>query len=247
MVQTEDAPVELRLLGGFELSVGATTIDMTPSAQRLLAFVALTPRGADRSFTAFQLWPEHDERRAKANLRSALWRLGKVPAQLVIATKSQLRLAPTVWVDVKHGMVDFATAGLLSIVQAMLPLQSLDSDLLPDWYDDWLTIERERFRQLHFAMLEEAARSQLEQGGCSAAVQLALAAVAIDPLRESGHRIVIEAHLAHGNRFEAERQFEYYRGLLRAQTGCEPTAGMTAVLDQHSVEPERATALLIAV
>ena len=102
-VDTQDQAVELRLLGGFGLKVNGRTIDMTPAAQRLLAFVALTCRGADRSYTAFQLWPEHGEERAKANLRSALWRLSKAPAELITATKSHLRLSPAVWVDVRHG------------------------------------------------------------------------------------------------------------------------------------------------
>lgn len=216
-------PVELHLLGGFELTVNGEPIDMTPSAQRLLAFVALTPRGADRSFTAFQLWPEHDERRAKANLRSTLWRLGKVPAELVIATKTQLRLAPTVWVDARHGVAELSACHFDSIVGAVLPLQSLDTDLLPDWYDEWLMIERERLRQFRLGLLEQAAEHAIDQRRFATAVQLALAAVAVEPLRESGHRLVIRAHLANGNRFEAERQYRCYRTLMQSQMGCDPS------------------------
>lgn len=250
MIETiQDPRVELRLLGGFELRVDGVPIDVTPAVQRLLAFIALNPRGADRCFTAFQLWPEHDERRAKANLRSALWRLGKVEATLVVATSCQLRLAPSVWVDLRDGIAESASSGLDHLVQAVLPLQSLDSDLLPGWYDDWLMIERERLRQFQLGTLEDEAKRQMGRGDCTRAVQLGLAAVAIEPLRESGHRIVIDAHLAQGNRCEARRQFECYRSLLAAQMGWEPSADLAALVETPlpRLGPERADRLLIAV
>lgn len=230
------AAVELRLLGGFGLRVEGRAVDMTPAAQRLLAFVALTSRGADRSYTAFQLWPDHDEERAKANLRSTLWRLSKVPATLLTATKTHIRLGPDVWVDVRHGLAEMASAGLDTVVAAALPFQALDFDLLPDWYDDWLTIERERMRQFRLATLEEGARRALHQDRIGQAVQLALAAVAVDPLRESGHRLAIEAHLANGNRAEAQRHYAWYRQLLERQIGGSPSWQLTALVDKAVID-----------
>jgi len=237
--------VELRLLGGFELSVDGVEVAMTPAAQRLLAFISLTTRGADRAYTAFQLWPEHCEQRAKANLRSALWRLGKVPTELVLASKTQLKLDANVWVDVRHGIAELATAGVGAVAEAALPFRALDSDLLPDWYDDWLMIERERLRQLRLGSLEEAGRQSLAAGHYSRAVQLGLAVVAIEPLRESGHRLVIEAHSANGNLFDARRQFDCYRTLLLSRMGCEPSDLLAEVMT--TVERRPASPILVAV
>lgn len=234
--------VELRLLGGFGLEVDGQRIEMTPAAQRLLAFVALTPRGAERSYTAFQLWPEQSEERAKANLRSTLWRLSKAPADLIVATKTHLRLCPWVWVDVRHGLAELAAAGNDAIVAAALPFQALDSDLLPDWYDDWLMIERERLRQLRLGSLEDAARAATAAGRFGQAVQLALATVSIDPLRESGHRLVIEAHLANGNRFDARRQYDTYLRLLRTQLGAAPSPQLTRLVESFAEPAALATA-----
>ncbi|MEL7207595.1 MAG: BTAD domain-containing putative transcriptional regulator [Actinomycetota bacterium] len=228
---TADTPlVELRLLGGFGLQIDGRIVDVTPAAQRLLAFVALTPRGAERSYTAFQLWPEHDEHRAKANLRSALWRLGKAPAVLIEATKSRLRLAEGVWIDVRHGLDELARAEPHTTLDTVRPMQSLDHDLLPDWYDDWLTVERERLRQFRLGTLEDAARHALRQGHPNAAVQLALAAVAIEPIRESSHRLVIDAHLANGNRFEAQRQLDCYQQMLQSALGHHPAMALSDVV-----------------
>lgn len=230
-IESSTSPIELRLLGGFGLTVDGQPVEMTPAAQRLLAFVALTPRGAERSYTAFQLWPEHDEQRAKANLRSALWRLGKAPAVLVAATKSHLRLGPEVWVDARHGVDELASGGLDSIVRASLPFQALDSDLLPDWYDDWLMIERERLRQFRLGSLEEGARLALDQGQLTRAIQLGLAAISIDPLRESGHRLVIEAHLANGNMSDALRQYQCCTQMLASRAGQAPSPRLVALVD----------------
>jgi DNA-binding SARP family transcriptional activator len=223
--------IELRLLGGFGLTIDDVAVDITPSAQRLLAFIALTPRGAERCYTAYQLWPEHDERRAKANLRSGLWRLGKASPDLIDATKSHLRLSSSVWVDVRHGIADLeATAGD-SIAACTLPFQALDSDLLPDWYDDWLTVERERLRQFRLGSLEESAAAALDRNRPAQAIQLALAAIAVDPLRESAHRLVAAAHIDNGNLADARRQYNTFAAIVYAQLGCRPSAQFTALID----------------
>ena len=223
--------IELRLLGGFGLEVDGQAVEVTPAAQRLLAFIALTPRGAERSYTAFQLWPEHDERRAKANLRSALWRLGKASADLVDATKSHLRLAAGVWVDIRDGIAELQLADDDSIIAAALPFQALDSDLLPDWYDDWLTIERERLRQFRLGALEEGAAMALDRDRPAQAIQLALAAIAIDPARESAHRLVARSHLVNGNVADARRQYETYAAIANTQLGCRPSPRFEALVD----------------
>lgn len=210
--------VRLCLIGGFELTIDGDPVELQPASRRLLAFVALLPRGVERMFAALQLWPEHSEDRAKANLRSALWRLNKVDAPLVVSTKTHLQLDRTVWVDVRHGMDALATAD----DDGIAPFASIANELLPDWYDDWLMIERERLRQLTMAGLEDKARRALDDDDTAVAIQFALRSAAVDPARESAHRLVIEAQLAEGNQCAARRSLTIYRGLL-TQLGLEPS------------------------
>jgi DNA-binding SARP family transcriptional activator len=203
--------VRLHLMGGFELEVAGRPVDgLQPAVQRLLAFVALAPRGVEREFAALQLWPDTTEERARANLRSALWRLRRVPVELVCTATSRLRLVPDVWVDARDGM-DQLAGGTGDPLDGTLPFRSLLSDLLPDWYEDWLMIERERLRQLSLRSLEERGRRALVDGDLSTAIQLGLMAASIDPLRESSHRLVVEAHLAEGNERDARRTLDGYR------------------------------------
>ena len=227
--------VELRLLGGFEMRLEGEVVELQPAMQRLLAFVSLAPRGVERCFAAFQLWPDKNEDRAKANLRSTLWRLGKLPADVVSATKNRLRLSSNIWVDAHHGIQGLMEGTDTAILDEMLPFHTLQSELLPDWYDDWLIVERERLRQLSLRALESKARQALTVGDTSDAIQVGLAAVAIDPLRESGHRIVIEAHLAEGNESEAVRELSRYRDILAAQPGLRPSPEIISLVDEHRV------------
>jgi DNA-binding SARP family transcriptional activator len=68
------------------------------------------------------------------------------------------------------------------------------------------------------------------QGELSMAIDLGLRAVAIEPLRESAHRLVIRAHFAEGNRTEAVRQYEACARLLRDELGVPLPAQMAALL-----------------
>lgn len=200
---TETA-VRLRLLGGFQLSVDGAPVELQPSVQRLTAFVALTPRGVGRMFAAFQLWPDKSEKRALANLRSTLWRLNQLQVPVIEVSPMKLALAPNVWLDIRNEAQEFI--GSVDIGGVPAPFQTLLTDLLPDWYDDWLIVERERIRLLRLSALETRARQSLAAGNTTMAIQFALAALAIEGARESAHQLVVAAHLAEGNECEARRE-----------------------------------------
>jgi DNA-binding SARP family transcriptional activator len=98
--------------------------------------------------------------------------------------------------------------------------------LLPACYDEWVLTERERFRQLRLHALEALCDRLTARGRYGEAIDAGLAAVCAEPLRESGHRAVIKAHLAEGNNAEARRQYETYRKVLRDELGVEPSPGL---------------------
>lgn len=229
-VVTVGTSARLQLLAGFEARLGELVLDLKPSLQRLLAFLALADTTVERPRTAFQLWPDTPEVRALANLRSALWRLRQQPVDLVETTTTHLRLHPDVWVDARHGVAELRTIDPDAVLAQEDAHLSLPGDLLPGWYDEWLVIERERLRQLRLCSLEAACRRLLAAGRWADAVELGLRTVALEPLRESAHRLVIEAHLGHGNAGEAERQLETCRLLLRRELGVEPSAHLSRLL-----------------
>ncbi|WP_236681061.1 AfsR/SARP family transcriptional regulator [Streptomyces siderophoricus] len=103
---------------------------------------------------------------------------------------------------------------------------------MPDWPDEWVTTERERFRQIRLHALEALCRRLTELGEHRSAIDAGLSAVAADPLRETAQRVLMEAHLAEGNLSEAVRQYRTYAGLLRRELGVEPTVHLTSLLPQ---------------
>ena len=222
----------LTLLEAFDLSDGAEPVSLCLPVQRLLAFLALRGRPTRRAYVAFTLWTDSSEDRAFGSLRSALWRLRRDGHRLVEETNGRLRLAPAVRVDVHeaaeaaHRVLDPAR----EIDDADRDRVFLDGELLPDWYDDWVALERERFRQLRVHALERLCERLTLEHRFTEAVETGLAAVEGEPLRESAHRVLIHAHLAEGNAAEALRQYRIFRGLLRDRLGLEPSGQMDALV-----------------
>src|SRR5215210_3933939 len=58
---------------------------------------------------------------------------------------------------------------------------ALGAELLPDWYDEWLQFERERYRQVRLHALEALASAFSRAGRHAQAVEAALGAVAAEP------------------------------------------------------------------
>ena len=109
----------------------------------------------------------------------------------------------------------------------------MSGDLLPDWDDEWVLLERERFRQIRLHALERSCELLMASGRLTEAIDAGLAALAAEPLRESAHRVLIRAHLAEGNRFEALRQFERYRDLMRSELGLAPSVEIADLIRAH--------------
>lgn len=223
MLRESEAAVRLRLLDGFELRQGLKIIPVALSAQRLLAFLALHTRPLQRVYVSGNLWLESSEMHANASLRTALWRLRRQGRGVVEVTSRKLALSSTVVVDVR----EVAARAHRVLAQCAEP-EDLGvlcdaGDLLPDWYDDWVLIERERFRQLRLHALESLCEASARRGRFADAAEAGLAAVASEPLRESAHRLLIATYLAESNVVEAVRQYRLYRALLRRQLGLEPS------------------------
>lgn len=220
------AGVELVLLRAFELRCDGEVVPLPMSAQRLLAFLALHDQSLFRSYVAGSLWLEASDDRANACLRSVLWRLQRFSDRLVDVSGRQLRLAQGVRVDVREieKLARSVIEGADDWEASSRAQELLLDDLLPDWYDDWLAVERECFRQLRLHALESLCERLTAGGRLGHALEAGLAAVAGDPLRESAHRALINVYLAEGNPGDALRQYRLYRGLLAEKLGLEPSA-----------------------
>lgn len=223
----------VHLIGHPRVSRDGEEIRLVDSGMRLLAYVSLNKGMIDRHLAAAELWPDVDDAHAAGNLRTALWRVNAVGVRLVDATRTSLRLADGVQVDV-HLLGAWAARMISSTASEHdLSYPSWDVqrlELLPGWYDDWILLDRERLRQRLLHGLEEMSRALIRAGRCAEAVDVAVVVVQADPLRESAQEVLIRAHLAEGNRGQAVRAYEQHRELLDQELGVEPTAQLKDVL-----------------
>jgi DNA-binding SARP family transcriptional activator len=224
--------VRLQLLRGFSLWSDGSRLEVPFAVQRLVAFLALQERRVHRLALAGTLWIDSSEDHAGASLRTALWRLGQVADGIVTIDGTTLALSRDVAVDLRHAV---SRANLLlerpeEHADHDVELLGIAGDLLPDWYDDWVLVERERFRQLRLHALETLCHAFAAVGAHMEAVRAGLAAVAVEPLRESSHRALISAYIAEGNPSEALRHYELYKRQLTEALELHPSARMEMMI-----------------
>lgn len=227
-------PVRLGLLGGFRLNVEAEEVPLPMNAQRLVCFLALHDQPLLRTFVGGSLWGESSDSHAGGSLRSALWRLRRATYPVVNLTSDHIELSEAVAVDLREGR---------ALAHRVLdPSQDLDgvaevneevlsADLLPDWTEDWVMMERESYHQLRLRALEALCRRLSAKGRFGQAVQAGMAAVSGEPLRESARLALIEAHLAERNVGAALREYDSFHQLLHDELGLDPSEDMRALVE----------------
>ena len=201
---------ELSLLDTFELRWDGQPIGLSLGPQRVLAYLALQGRPVLRVGVAGTLWADAPAARSAARLRTSLWRLNRTGRPLIRASGNTLALGPTVSVDVhdfERRVRDLRRTPLAAASELAIASSERSGGILPDWDEDWVVVERERFRQLRLHALEQSCVELASKGRFGEAIEAGLAAVREEPLHETAHRILIETYLAEGNRAEALRQY----------------------------------------
>ena len=226
--------VRLSLLGHFSLRADGVERPLAAGSRRLITLLALSGQWIRRPVVAGTLWPEANDARASACLRSAIARLGHAHVEVLCVNANELSLNAAVRVDLRNAEVEarrlLASHGALCDADRCgVSAGRLSLELLPGWYDDWVLMEAEAWRQLRLHALE-ALSIRLSSTACHAeAILAALAAVSSDPLRESARSVLIRAYLAEGNRSEAQREFRTISGALLGSLGVEPTPRLHAL------------------
>jgi DNA-binding SARP family transcriptional activator len=233
--------VQLRLLSGFDLTIGSRRIALPLSAQRVLVALALRPQEHDRTALGEMLYPDGRRKQAMASLRSALWRARRDTGHTLAEARGQrLRLADRVEVDLRtwmhHARVVTSQPPAEFAPDSSEWVQALSQELLPSWSEEWLVLERQRWDLLRLHALERLAEQFAADGRSMEALEAGLAAVAIEPYRESAHRAIISAYIAEGNSASALAQYHRCQRLLTRDLGVRPTAQLQALVQDLTGE-----------
>jgi DNA-binding SARP family transcriptional activator len=225
----------LSVLGSTSVAFSGTGRAAVPAASwSLIGFLLCQPgMRASRGQVATLLWPDNDEQASRHRLATLLWRLKRSLAgheRLVDIADETLRLHQQVWIDA-HAFSRRATraldpAAMLSRQNRVhLLRQSLrlyQGPFLQGIYQDWALLERERLECLRLDALHALAQSEAEAQNWDEAVEAARLLCALEPLREDGHRILMQGYSAIGNRALALRQYRTCAELLASELGVEP-------------------------
>ena len=230
----------LRLLTEFQLLIDGRTITLPHSVERVVAFLGISQVPVSRVRLAATLWPDVADYRANGDLRSALWRMRRITG-VIEEVDSRLSLAGEVEVDI----VDLTELTQALILEPAPPALDRLPDLvraheiLPGWDEEWLIVERERYRIHRLRALERSAEALLAADDYAAALDAALASVVTEPYRETAHRLVIQIHIAEGNNAEALRAYRCYRSLVADELGIAPSSMMDDLVAPLSAMRDR--------
>ena len=219
----------LFLLGEFALTApGGQAIAITSRKNRaLLAILALSPgQTMSRERLASLLWGGSGEDQARNSLRQSLAvlrkELGPDGSKLIRSLDESLRLQ-TEGVAVDY--LEIAAGSKSSDVAALRAAAACcRGDLLQDLaireegFEEWLATERSHVMVSQFRLFEKLVERENDQARVAAAERLA----ALDPLRESSQRLLMQAYCDAGENGLALKQYERCRELLLRELHVEP-------------------------
>jgi predicted ATPase/DNA-binding SARP family transcriptional activator len=238
MMASETAiPLAIRCFGPFEVHVCGTPIPRLRSCKGywLLALLALRPGSAvERGWLAGLFWPESLETQAAAHLRRTLTDLRQALGTEACRLRSP---APhTLCLDLSGCEVDIHAfdAAISRGDEASLEraVALYRGPLLEGWAEEWAFQERQIREQAYLQALEHLAHHALEREEPQTAARYLRLAVAVDPMQESTHRMLMQALAAGGNHAAATELYRDLRLRLHRELNATPDPETSALFHQ---------------
>ena len=220
-----------------------------PGRQGRLVFaylLAADGRAVPRDELADALWGQEPPARWEkalsvivSKLRALLSEAGLDGAQALTSAFGcyQLKLPADSWIDVtaadeaataaEHALLAGDTAA--AIDDATTAASLARRTFLPGEDGRWVSERRAELQEILVRALECLADAALRAGDQAASIRSADELVALEPFRESGYRLLMQAQSAAGNDAEALRTYERCRSLLAEELGAYPSSETEAV------------------
>jgi len=229
--------LQIRLLGQFDVRVDGKRVTIpTRAAQSLLAYLALTAGTSHRrEKLAGVFWPDTTDDNARKNLRQELWRIRKaisVPqpadSDYLIADEFTLKFnrEAEYWLDV----VQLERPDL--DLQALLANLSLyQGELLPGFYDEWITLERERVNAVFDARMEGLLEQLIAAERWIAVQEWGERWLTLSGVREPAYRALMLTSGVRGDMAKVASLYQRCTDELLEYLGVEPSAETRALYD----------------
>jgi predicted ATPase/DNA-binding SARP family transcriptional activator len=211
-------------------------------ATALFAYLAITPGKHSRQSLATLFWPESEQEKAYAYLRRTLWTLNEALGEGWLKADREtidLDRGPGFWLDVdqfrillaecsSHGHSAFqACPECISALGQAVDLYQADfmaGFSLKDSpaFDDWQFLQADHLRREQTGALEQLARCYAAQAQYDRAIEVSQRWLALDPLDEAAHRLLMVLYSEAGQRNAALRQFQECVRILKDELDIAP-------------------------
>jgi len=235
------ADVSVKLLGMPRVLDGSGAELPLPGkkARALLAYLAANlGRDQPRDRLATLLWGSRFQDQARQSLRQCLSRLRRALGRddILQVGEDQVGLnAGSVTVDTARleALALAGTAESLEEAASLLGDEFLAGLDIPEpEFEDWVAGERRRIRDIACRVWADLAERRAAAGEFGRAVDAAERLVALDPLREDGHRLLMRLYAGSGQRTQALRQYRAAAELIRKELQAEPEPETRALFER---------------
>ena len=238
--------LRITLFGSLHLERDGQPLDRFPSrkVRDLFAYLVLNRHTSHpREVLAGLLWGDADDDRARHSLNTTLWRLngvlGDQAARCLRVTAQEIGFFPPSehWLDVAEFESRCALAARATAAeeQAILYGQAVSfyrGDLLPDCYEQWCSLERDRLQVVYLRALSCLVGYHRERGEHDAAIDCARRILSVDVLREEVHRDLMQLYLAARQPSAALRQYRQCEDILQRELAVTPDRATQALLSR---------------
>ena len=217
----------------------------TRKSAALLAYLAFFAEQAHaRELLLDRFWPDMESEAARHNLRQTLFSLRRllepsgVPAgSLLFADRTSVRLSAT---SVRTDVGEFRdllqmAAGSASAEQRLAGLEQAvalyKSGLLPDMYENWALMERERLAAACHEALDTLATLYHQEGRAPQALDCLRRLVSAEPFNAAAQERLIRLYASCGQAERAREQYHSFVGILSAEWNETPPRELRAFVE----------------
>lgn len=234
MDSPETILLRLKLFGSPSQSMAENPVTgfRSTKTQALLYYLAVKGGSHQRSSLATLFWPDVSESKARNSLRNALSSLRtQIPAQLHVDRQSVALHANQIWLDTHQftQLLQETDDPSLAMQQHQAAVTLYTGDFLEGFHIDdapefeqWVTIQREYFRQMMISALMDLAHSYATQRDPQASQATLSRLLAMAPGHEAAHRLMMQVLAQTGQREAAILQFDTCRRYLLEDLGVDP-------------------------
>ena len=224
--------LEIRILGQFQLRRDSAPVEIpSRSAQSLLAFLVLNTGIAHRrEKLAGLLWPNATEANARSYLRKALWQTRKSLAADVPGGEEYL-LADDItisfnskadyWLDAEA--VRSKPDDALLVEEQIKIVSAFQGELLPGFYEEWVSLERERLKAAFDQKINTLVSCLVEGGLWEQVIYWSEQWLALGEAPEPAFRALMVAHANMGDMAKVAAAYARCVEALREELGVEPS------------------------